>query len=72
VQPGSTPSSCTGELPSPLLPGLTGSFEHPGAQSVVQAVTQQFPYGSKGVFQHLYVILMVTESWTAISAGRQL
>jgi len=25
VQPGSTPSSHTGELPSPVLPGLTGS-----------------------------------------------
>ena len=26
VQPGSTPSSHTAELPSPVLPGLTGSF----------------------------------------------
>ncbi len=26
VQPGSTPSSHTGELPSPVLPGLTGPF----------------------------------------------
>ena len=34
VQPGSTPSGHTAELPSPVLPG---------AQSVLQAVTQQFP-----------------------------
>ena len=26
VQPGSTPSGHTAELPSPVLPGLTGSF----------------------------------------------
>ena len=26
VQPGSTLSDCTAELPSPVLPGLTGSF----------------------------------------------
>jgi len=26
VEPGSTPSNHTGELPSPVLPGLTGSF----------------------------------------------
>ena len=26
VQPGSTPSSHTSELPSPVLSGLTGSF----------------------------------------------
>ena len=43
MQPGSTLSSCTDELPSPVLSGLTGSFS-PGALSVVQAMAQHFPY----------------------------
>ena len=41
VKPGSTPSSHSGGLPSPVLRGLT-KVVSPDAQSVVQAVTQQY------------------------------
>ena len=44
VQPGSTPSGHTAELPSPVLPGMTGSFPQVPNQWFIQAVTQQFPY----------------------------
>lgn len=39
MEPGSTPSGCTGELPSPGLPGLTGSFP--------QVLNQWFQLGLK-------------------------
>ena len=42
MEPGSTPSVHTGELPSLVLLWLTVLAS--GDQSVVQAVTQQFPY----------------------------
>jgi len=43
VQPGSTPSGHTGELPSPVLPGLQWVLS-PGTQPVVEAMTQQLPH----------------------------
>jgi len=43
MQPGSTPSGRTGELPSPVLPWLTQGLPQM-ITSVVQAVTQQVPY----------------------------
>ena len=45
VQSGSTPSGHTAELPSPVLPGLTGSFAH----SVVRA-RKQLPYNVRGQY----------------------
>ena len=47
MQPGSTPSGRTAELPSPLLP-RADSVLSPGDQSVVQAMTQPFPYTDSG------------------------
>ena len=43
VDPGSTPSSHSGVLHAPELP-LVGPAFPPGAQSLVQAVTQNFYY----------------------------
>lgn len=42
VQPGSTPSALTGELPSPAPPGLTHCLPQVLNQSF--RLTQQFPY----------------------------
>jgi len=48
MQPGSTSSSHTGRLPSPVLPQLTVLAS--GGQLEVQAVIQQFPYNSSVTF----------------------
>ena len=54
LDPGSTPHCQSGTLPAPELPQVGPAFS-PGAQSLVQAMTQHFHY-SKGCFRYFCLL----------------